>query len=201
LFLDGDTGGPVGPFLADLAAAVLTGKLDLALSGCFREDPGGRSLASETARARESLNRRLGLWGAIGQASPSHGPFACSARLARCARARDFAVPPLVLVRAAAAGMAVGVGARFPHALLGSPYRGPEHARLTAETIIGDCAEAISVVDGRRPSRHIWGREYQGLNPYRRFDVLDELEAQYREGGGPDRRIRTALGGMNGPVE
>lgn len=175
LFLDGDMCGPIHGHLKRLLQPVLAGDLDLSLTSCGSQDTAGHSAAALVGRALETLNRRLGLFSNLGQASPSHGPFACSTRLLSSVAIRDFAVPPLLVARAAAGGMVTGVAAFLPHGTLGSPYRGREHASLIAATIIGDCAEAISLVDGRPRSRVLWGVEFSGMNSARRFDVLDSM--------------------------
>lgn len=134
--------------------------------GGFMGLPAGAALA---------LNSRLGVSDSIGISSPSHGPSACSIRLLRSVEPRDFATPPVLLARAVLGGLRAGVGVSLRHDALGSPYRGEEYARLVADTIIGDCAEAIAVFKGDPRTRELDGHEYSGLNPNRRFDVLDSV--------------------------
>lgn len=174
LFLDGDMDGPIAPVLKRLVEPVLEGRLDLSLTACCSITETGPN-ASRVMRARLALNRRLGLAAGIGTASPSHGPFACSLRLLDCCELRDFATPPLLLVRAVLNHLSIGTGAAIRHEFLGSPYRGALHARLVADTIVGDCAEALAVLEGRPRTRDFEGAEYPGLNPYRRFDLLDSV--------------------------
>ncbi|MGE5484765.1 MAG: glycosyl transferase family 2 [Ignavibacteriales bacterium] len=174
LFLDGDMAGPLGTALRGLVEPVLDGRLDLSLMRCSAGIETGPNAARVTG-AILALNRRLGLSGSIGNASPSHGPFACSTRLLRRVAPRDFATPPLLLTRAVLNGLAVGVGASLRHEALGSPYRGAAHASLVAGTIIGDCAEALAVFEGTPKTRVFEGKDYPGLNRCRRFDVLESV--------------------------
>ncbi len=174
LFLDGDMSGPVGDALKRLIEPVLDGRLDLSLTRCSTGVERGPN-AARVAGAALALNSRLGLSDSIGISSPSHGPSACSIRLLRSVEPRDFATPPVLLARAVPGGLRAGVGVSLRHDALGSPYRGEEYARLVADTIIGDCAEAIAVFKGDPRTREFEGREYSGLNPNRRFDVLDSV--------------------------
>ncbi|NPV71521.1 MAG: glycosyltransferase family 2 protein [Firmicutes bacterium] len=178
LFLDGDMAGPVGRLMRGLVEPVARGELDLALTDCTggvvtTAARGWRGLFAEVTEARLELNRRLGLVSLIGAASPSHGPFACSPELLRRAGPILFAVPPCLLAVAALNGLQVGVGMRVRHDALGSPDRGPEHARMIADTIIGDCAEALAYFEGLPRTRAYEGRARDGLNPSRRADILE----------------------------
>jgi len=200
LFLDGDMEGAVPQALRLLVSAVLKEGSDLALSNCYPSRPPSSGLAGEVTAMRLALNRKLGLAERLGAACPSHGPFACSPALLAACDLQDFAVPPLVLVRAARLGFRVSVALTIPHERLGSPDRGLRHGQLIAETIIGDCIEGLCVAEGLPRSRSIptgypretleeilpgshslkyrllSGASFRGYHPCRRFDLLRVLE-------------------------
>lgn len=179
LFVDGDMTGAGSPVLESLLDAVRTGKLDLALTNCYPAYAVQQLTpqASCLLALRKKLNQRLGLLHQIGSATPSHGPHAVSGRLLQLVEPVDFAIPPLLLVRAARHGLKIGLAAEIPHAALGSPSRGDEHARLIMETIIGDCLCALQMKNGRPGSRSLEGREYTGYHDRRRFDLLAAFAA------------------------
>ncbi|MDI6710747.1 MAG: glycosyltransferase [Bacillota bacterium] len=174
LFVDGDMSGEVGPALRNLLGAVTRGGLDLALTDCYPPDAAGPSspLARTLLDVRRLLNRALGLPG-LGGASPCHGPHAVSARFLETVPLEALSVPPVALVRSALAGLAVGVAASLPHAALGSPDRGEDHALRLAETIIGDHLEAFCVLSGKKNrSRVLRGLTFDGYDSERRRDLL-----------------------------
>ncbi|OAT82974.1 glycosyltransferase family 2 protein [Desulfotomaculum copahuensis] len=179
LFVDGDMSGDLDALLSRLAEAVTGGRADLALTDCYPPEAaaGLSELASHLLAVRLSLNRELGLAGVLGSSSPSHGPHAVSRTFLERVPLRELAVPPAALALAAREGLTVRVAAAAPHSRLGSPWRDAVHSRLIAETIIGDCLEALCVYEGRPRSRAKDGHLFMGYHPARRFDLLDRFLA------------------------
>jgi glycosyltransferase involved in cell wall biosynthesis len=181
LFLDGDMDGDIADNLEELVARVTSGPADMALTNCY---PGEyqaalSSLASRVLKVRRNLNREAGLEQSIGPASPSHGPHAVSRRLLLSIPLRELAVPPVSLVLAAKRGMNICIGAAIPHKALGSPEKDPAHSDLIAETIIGDCLEALCVYRGKKRNRSHGPKEYNGYHLRRRWDLLDKFLKGY----------------------
>lgn len=177
LFVDGDMHGVDTKALIKLIHAVKYEKVDLALTNCY-PDYDNSPLSSTAAcliEMRSNLNRRLKLFDKIKSATPSHGPHAVSRKLLNLAAPYDFAVPPLLLTKSARAKLKVEVAAEIPHLMLGSNLRSHEHVIKIAETIIGDCLEALTWQDGKQSNRVTGGREYIGYNTERRLDILERF--------------------------
>ena len=175
LFVDGDMEGKISKALEKLVAAAKRG-VDLGLTDCY---PPGREnwptpLAAQLLAMRRFLNQQLGL-AHLGSASPSHGPHAVSRRFLELVPYRDLAIPPVALVLAARQALRVEVAAAVPHCLLGSPDRGPRHAQLIAETIVGDHLEAFCVLNNAQRSRRLISATFDGYNHQRRWDLLDRF--------------------------
>lgn len=175
LFIDGDMDGNLSENIKELVNLINRGAVDMALTDCYPgENRKGLSyLANLVLKARIQLNRAIGLEESLGAASPSHGPHAVSRRLLMSIPLRELAIPPVSLALAAKGGFKVCVGTRAPHKVLGSPYKNTRHARLIAETIIGDCMEAINVYHGKERRRDCCQAEYDGYHSQRRWDLLD----------------------------
>ncbi|SHJ74494.1 hypothetical protein [Desulfofundulus thermosubterraneus] len=175
LFVDGDMDGDIIDVLRELARAVTTKEADLALTNCYPAEELARlsDLASYLLEIRLALNRELGLAQLIGPASPSHGPHAVSRKFLDQIPLRELAVPPVALALAAKQGLKVRVKATIAHRHLGSPFRSPVHARRIAETIIGDCLEAINLACGLPRERSLNGVTYLGYHTERKFDLLE----------------------------
>jgi len=175
LFIDGDMSGANKEMLSKLLLAVREQGVDLALTNCYPTYV--QSNISPTAacllKVREDLNRRLQVFDGIGTATPSHGPHAVSGRLLRLTKPADFAVPPMLLARAAWAGLHIGVAAEITHVLLGSPLRSMDHAHKIKETIIGDCLSVLHAQNGQNGTRMLDGRDYIGYHQERRLDLID----------------------------
>ncbi|TYO96998.1 glycosyltransferase [Desulfallas thermosapovorans] len=176
LFIDGDMAGASEEMLTRLVLAVQNQGLDLALTNCYPHNAryAIRPPAACLLKLREELNRHLQLFHLIGTATPSHGPHAVSGRLLRLANPTDFAIPPLLLARAARAGLAIGIAAETTHLHLGSPLRGAEHTRKITETIIGDCLSALRAKNDQIGHRMLDGRAYIGYHHERRWDLLKQ---------------------------
>ena len=177
LFVDGDLIGRVAGCLAELVDGVRRG-LDLALCDCYvgTPVPYRESAAHAVYAARAALNTALGR-ADLGVAIPSHGPVAVSRRLLETVPPSALGVPPLMQARACRAGLKVGVSAALGHRDLGSAGRDREHRLRIADTLVGDCAQAICWAQGRPANRG----GHAGYHPLRRFDLLG-LEPPEAEG-------------------
>lgn len=179
LFVDADMGGEIQEVLHNLAKAISRRDLHLALTDCYPpEEPFKPSpLASRVLKMRRDLNRTIGLEKKIGTASPSHGPHAVSRAFLEAVPLRELAVPPVALALGAKKGLSVAIGAQIPHRRLGSPQRDPLHCHLIAETIIGDCLEAMQAYRGEPRNRTQNGVPFIGYHSLRRFDLLEKFLA------------------------
>lgn len=182
LFLDGDMQGNISEHLEQLIMAVNHG-VDMALTNCYPYITIRPSFAKTILQYREKLNRSLGLFNELGLANPCHGPHAVSRKLLEKIPLRAIAIPPLSLAMAVKANLKVKVATSIPHNLLLSPLRNEAHSTLIAETIIGDCLEAMCFLNQRPPSREDNGIFYLGYHPERKFGILEEFvrELGFRE--------------------
>lgn len=170
LFLDGDLNGPIPPLLTDLKAAIEKG-LDLALTNCYPDKKQRSDLANQVLQARKELNVLLNLDEKLGVATPSHGPHAISGKLLTELNLRFLAVPPKILVQAQFLSAAIDIGAAFPHQKLGSAPRTPLHSEKIAQTIIGDCQEAMSMIEPSFSTK----TTNTGYRLARRMDILENF--------------------------
>ncbi|MHB1420686.1 MAG: glycosyltransferase family 2 protein [Bacillota bacterium] len=176
LFLDGDMCGAIQTNLLNLIEAVQNG-VDMALTNCYPYITMRQSLATRVLEFRSILNKELGLFQSLGLASPAHGPHAVSREFLRVIPFKELGIPPAGMALAKIQGLNIQVATAVPHIHLGSSVKDVQHARMIAQTIIGDCLEAISLYH-QRPRTRVWqGQEYQGYNPQRRWDTLDCLLA------------------------
>lgn len=175
IFIDGDMIGEFSSGILDIILALEDEKVDLALTNCYNfmeiKDP----LAKKVLRFRERLNSFLNLQHLIGVSSPSHGPHGLSKKLIETIGYRAIATPPLILTLAKEHNFHIKVVTHIPHNQLKSAYKGNLHAEKIAETIIGDCLEAMSKYKNSFSSRS-WGNEiYLGYHPDRRWDMLEDF--------------------------
>jgi hypothetical protein len=180
LFLDGDMNGNIANNLMELLLLINDGALDMALTDCY---PGSHQVARSTLascvlKMRRRLNRELGLEDIIGPASPSHGPHAVSRRFLTTVPLREISLPPVSLALAVKKGLSIGIGTKIPHQALGSPEKNPLHSEKIAETIIGDCLEAMQVYRDEKRSRSLGTKKYTGYHAHRRWDLLDKYLMQ-----------------------
>lgn len=173
LFIDGDMVGKLDRVILDLKKGVEEG-LDLALTDCYPEQNRRQESASAILRERESLNRRLGLFGRIAAATPSHGPHAVSSRFLAAVPLLALAVPPLAMAIACRQGLSIGVAASIPHLRLESSQRDDSHSLLIAETIIGDCRLAAAYSGEEPLEDFLLTSVCGGYHPQRRLDILIE---------------------------
>ncbi|KJS82345.1 MAG: hypothetical protein JM58_15170 [Peptococcaceae bacterium BICA1-8] len=174
LFLDGDMQGSINTNLKDLVSAVTENNIDMALTNCYPFITNRPTIASAVLRYRENLNRCLGVFTQLGLANPCHGPHAVSRRLLEKVPWMALAIPPLCLAITVQSKLNVQVATSLSHTLLLSSLRNDDHNIYIAETIIGDCLEALRYLEGLPPSRKDNGIYYLGYHPERKFDVLEE---------------------------
>jgi hypothetical protein len=179
LFVDGDMKGNITRALKNLVISIKSKGLLFSLTDCY--PPEAKTtlspLASYLLQVRRFLNQTLGLEKEIGGASPSHGPHAISSALLEQIPVRELAIPPVALALAAKKKLKIGIGAQIAHHKLGSPQKDPAHCYRIAETILGDCLEAIRAYQGQKRNRSQNGVVYLGYHLQRRFDLLDEFLA------------------------
>ncbi|MGI6575389.1 MAG: glycosyltransferase family 2 protein [bacterium] len=171
LFVDGDLVGDLQDALTDLCETIAAGG-DLALTNCYPSFTGQSQLAQLVLSFRRKLNRVCDLEKKLDVASPSHGPMAVSQKFLQEIPLPALAIPPLGMVLAHLACLEIQLATTIPHFQLGSAIKNEQHAYLIAETIIGDCLEAMCIYRGRTPSRTYLNREFRGYNPYRRWDIM-----------------------------
>ncbi len=172
VFVDGDMKGEISYVVTELLNGIERG-LDLALTNCYPFIYSRSALADTVLKQRERVNRRLGLFNQLGLATPSHGPHAISAKFLEQVPVKLLAIPPLALAFAAKQSLEIGVAASIAHNLLGSSYRTTKHAKLIAETIIGDCLLALSFIAGEPLEKVLSAEKYTiGYQSSRRFDLL-----------------------------
>ncbi len=177
VFVDGDLTGNIRAQVNELISAITAHKIDLAMTDCYPDLVYSGELAEQILLFRNLLNLKLGLYKKIGVATPSHGPHAISHRLMELVDFRDFAVPPVVLAFAVRKGLLVDVPTKLPQKQLGSKIRNYLHAKKIADTIIGDTLEALNYFNDKPRTRCYLYKEYQGYNPFRRFDILEKFLA------------------------
>ena len=175
LFLDGDMNGEIKDNLRELIRKVEEG-VDMALTNCYPAENMEElsPLATKLLHVRRCLNREIGLERALGAASPCHGPHAVSNRFLQYVPLGELALPPVSLALAAKSGLKVCVGTTIPHKALGSPIKDAFHSEKIAETIIGDCLEALCVYRNEPRRRSSGTVNYDGYHSRRRLDLLDK---------------------------
>ena len=171
LFVDGDMSGDIYQSLLNLITTVNSG-VDVALTNCYPYITNRQKLASLVLKFRSRLNRELDLFKDLGLATPTHGPHALSLRALESIPSEAIAIPPLTLFWAKQLELRIKVAASIPHERLHSPRKQRRHARLIAETIIGDCLMGIALSQNRCLTRTLGKHELLGYHPERRFDLL-----------------------------
>ncbi len=174
VFIDGDMIGNITPIIKKLILSIIKRRNDLSLTNCYPKMPSGQGLSSLIIDFRLMLNKTLGINNCIGVSTPSHGPHAVSKHLLETVPFKEIAMPPVALALAVKSNSKIHVSSTVPHYKLGSKTKNSQHARKIAETIIGDCLEAICVFLGIERSRVYEGYEYIGYNNDRRIDILEE---------------------------
>jgi len=171
LFVDGDMSGDLYQNLLTLISSVESG-IDVALTNCYPYIPHRHKLANLVLKFRSRLNRELDLFKSLGLATPTHGPHALSQRAMHSLPFEAIAIPPLTLYWAKEIGLIIKVVTSLPHESLHSPRKHRGHARLIAETIIGDCLMGLALIQNESPSRSLGKHKLMGYHLERRFDLL-----------------------------
>lgn len=174
LFIDGDMNMNLTHQLNMLIRSVKSGT-DCALTNCYPYIYSRHPLAKKVLRYREMLNRKIGLFHQLGLASPSHGPHGVSRKLLETIPISALAVPPVEIAYAKITGLKIDVSAAISHQQLGSREKPLLHTKMVAYTIIGDCLEALAVLNGTTRHRREAGFIYDGYHPLRRFDLLESF--------------------------
>jgi len=182
LFVDGDMSGDIYENLIQLLASVESG-IDVALTNCYPYIPHRQKLANLVLKFRGKLNRELDLFKSLGLATPTHGPHALSEHALQVLPLEAIAIPPLTLYWAKKNGLTIKVVTSIPHEALHSPRKHRRHARLIAETIIGDCLMGLSLVRNEPSSRLLGKHKLLGYHPERRFDLLQYWEQSLKSHG------------------
>jgi glycosyltransferase involved in cell wall biosynthesis len=175
LFVDGDMTGDIYENLTALLKAVETG-IDVALTNCYPYITHRQKLANLVLKFRAKLNRELDLFNSLGLSTPTHGPHALSKRALETLPLEALAIPPLTLYWSKKNGLNIKVATSIPHQKLHSPRKDRRHARLIAETIIGDCLMGLALSQNKPMSRSLGKHELLGYHPERRFDLLYDWE-------------------------
>jgi glycosyltransferase involved in cell wall biosynthesis len=177
IFVDGDMRGNISQGIEQIIQSLKYKGVDLALTDCYCNidlesitDP----LANLVISYRKKLNETLNLYNSIGIASPSHGPHGLSKKLITTIGFKPLAIPPLILTLAKINNLKIKIAADIPHDELGSSLKDLFHASNIAQTIIGDCLEAMATYENRTPTRSRGSKEYLGYHPQRRWDLLSE---------------------------
>jgi hypothetical protein len=174
LFIDGDM---TGNFIRSLEQLILSLELgiDCALTNCYPYIYNRNMLAKKVLRYRELVNRKMNLFEQLGLASLSHGPHAVSQKLLQTIPVESLAIPPVELAVAKENNLSIEVATAIPHHHLGSPVKSLYHATMIAYTIIGDCIEALAILDNSPRSRYEGNICYDGYHSRRRFDLLHQF--------------------------
>jgi len=179
LFVDGDMSGDIHRNLVSLLTAVQSG-IDVALTNCYPYITHRQKLANLVLKFRAKLNRELDLFKSLGLSTPTHGPHALSEDALQILPLEAIAIPPLTLYWAKEKGLSIKVATSLPHEALHSPRKHRHHARLIAETIIGDCLMGLALVQNKPLARSLGKHELLGYHQERRFDLLQLWEQSLR---------------------
>ncbi|HBV86595.1 glycosyltransferase [Desulfosporosinus sp.] len=182
LFVDGDMSGDIYENLVHLLDSIESG-VDVALTNCYPYIPHRQKLANLVLRFRAKLNRELDLFKRLGLATPTHGPHALSEQALQLIPPEAVAIPPLTLYWAQKSGLSIKVATSIPHEALHSPRKHRRHARMIAETIIGDCIMGLSLVQNKPLSRSLGKHKLLGYHTERRFDLLKAWEQSLKSQG------------------
>ncbi|SPF54166.1 Glycosyl transferase 2 family protein [Candidatus Desulfosporosinus infrequens] len=175
LFVDGDMSGDIHQNLVSLLVAVQSG-IDVALTNCYPYITHRQKLANLVLRFRAKLNRELDLFKSLGLSTPTHGPHSLSEHALQILPFEALAIPPLTLYWAKKGCLSIKVATSIPHEALHSPRKHRQHARLIAETIIGDCLMGLALNQNKPLTRSLGKHELIGYHPERRFDLLQQWE-------------------------
>ncbi|MGC7871632.1 glycosyltransferase family 2 protein [Desulfosporosinus sp. SYSU MS00001] len=182
LFVDGDMSGDIYENLLSLITTVNSG-VDVALTNCYPYITNRQKLANLVLKFRAKLNRELDLFKNLGLSTPTHGPHALSKLALSNIPPEAIAIPPLTLFWAKKLDLMIKVATSIPHQRLHSPRKHRGHARLIAETIIGDCLMGITLSQNLPSTRSLGKHQLLGYHPERRFDLLHTWEQGLKSRG------------------
>jgi hypothetical protein len=174
IFVDGDMTGNLYQPIKQLII-VLNSGVDCALVNCYPLMERHHSLTKKVLGYREILNRKMGLFHKLGLATPAHGPHGVSKNLLGELPIEELSIPPVEMALAQKTGLRIEVAATIAHRELGSLDRLSYYTSMMAQTIIGDCIEALCVLTGITRHRSDMGITYWGFHPQRRFDLLKKF--------------------------
>ncbi|HZK25222.1 MAG TPA: glycosyltransferase [Oscillospiraceae bacterium] len=177
LFVDGDMVGEYTAEVTELLETATQAMLDLALFDCYPHHTELTEFQEPLFYYRHLVNQQLALAEQIRLGTPSHGPHLVSRRLLNIVPWEDYAVPPTLLVHAVRHQLKVDLAGSIPHAQLGSSIKNEVHNKLVTDTIIGDCLEALCMINHQPRSRYHAGKLYLGYHEQRRFDLLAQFLA------------------------
>lgn len=177
LFVDGDMVGEYTAEVTELLENATQSTLDLALFDCYPHLTKLTDFQEPLFYYRHLVNQQLGLAEQIKLGTPSHGPHLISRRLLNIVPWEDYGVPPTLLVHAVRHQLKVGLAGSIPHTQLGSSIKNEAHNKLVTDTIIGDCLEALCMINHQPRSRYLAGKLYTGYHDSRRFDLLKQFLA------------------------
>ena len=169
LFLDGDMQGDLTIPLFKLIKAVVNEECDLALTNCYPYIGYRSAVAQKVLSYREQLNRTLNVFTKLGLATPSHGPHCVSKRLLETIDIDSLAIPPLAMAMAVEKRLNIRVATCLNDDQWASAQRGDKHNQLIADTIIGDCIQAMQYHLKQPMDRSADGQVYLGYHPWRHF--------------------------------
>lgn len=188
LFVDGDLVGNIGYELNLLMENCVKNHLDLALTNCYPTPPQPCYLTKIIIYFRQLLSQETGLMNTIDISTPSHGPHIISHRLLETIPFKSFAVPPVEMVLALKQGFTIAIGVEIPHSRLGSSIKSVKHSQMIAQTIAGDCLEALCVYRGEPRSRKYNGIDYIGYHHTRRWGLLETFLPEVDFMNGPNKK-------------
>ncbi len=174
VFVDGDMKDGINKQINDIVLALKKGSTDMALTNCYTNIKNLSSTAKLHLYYRKLLNIELGLYERIGYSIPSHGPHGISKNLLTNLDLKELAIPPVSLALSTMKGYAIDTVTNIPVSILPTTIRDEAHSNQITKTIIGDCIEAIQVLNEKKRTREYQGVVFTGYHKNRRFDILED---------------------------
>lgn len=187
LYVDGDWSGGFGPMLAEnISQATQTGA-DMQFSK--RND--NMTQPSDTWHTTGFPPARLDycVWdqaflhdlASFAQIAPSETPLTVHRKVFRRLSPYWLYHPGMwfaMAVEQSRRGLTLGVSETWMGKWTGNPSPTPQHARATADTLIGDALEGTRVLQRQKPHRIFRGVLFDGYDSMRRRDVLKKWQSQ-----------------------
>jgi len=199
LYVDGDWSGGFGPMLAESVAQASQTGADMQFSrrsySTNHSDlwlPNTVGLDIQTGLKQAVLSpTRLDyqVWDQavlreippFTQMAPSEAPFAVHRRVFRRLSPYWLYHPGIwfaMAVQQSHRGLTIGVSESWTGKWTGNPSPTSQHARATADTLIGDALEGARILQHQRPHRILRGILFDGYDSSRRTDVLKRWQSQ-----------------------